>query len=499
MTQADKDAIDAARPKPFYAALKLESATKWDYHLTDIGNAELFAANLGEHLRFIHPKKQWLTFRDHRWTPDSGQYATRLGMELIRDASLVAALSLRDADDNIRKRVLRHYLRSESQRAVLAMLNLAKNLPPIADDGMEWDKNPNLIGCRNGVIEFSDDGSFTFRDGQPEDRITKSVAVNYVPDAKCPTWETFRAQVHPDEATRDWTGLALGLSITGHTREQVTLWAHGGGSNGKTTELETVATILGDYAWSLPFATLFGRQSGSVPNDIAALQGRRFIHCSEVPVNAHVNEQRLKSLTGGDTLTARFLYGEYFELKPEGKFWFAVNTKPASKDESEGYWRRIRLIPYTQRFDHKTEPRRDDNLRDKLLAESEGIFAWLVRQASVWYQTGLGEVPAAVVHATSEYRDENDPLRAFIESSCVLVNGASIGARGFYDAFVEWCKENAEIDTDAIPTQTAVGRRMKQWPDVHVEKKRSHNIYYGIGLAENDYQVNVFDLEEAVA
>lgn len=456
-----------------------KQSANWTYVLTDLGNAEMFRDACSENLRYVHPKQQWLVYRDHRWMKDSGQGAMNLAMELVRQAGTAASAMM---TGEMREKAIRHYLASESSRALKAMIDLAKNLAPIADDGRDWDQNPDLIGCPNGVIEFhSKTGEVTFRDGRPEDRITMVTRVEYDPDAKSLAWNKFRRQTLPDPEVTDWTSRAIGYSLTGHTREQISFWAYGEGSNGKGVENDTIAYILGDYAWTVPYTTFMGRQMKTGSNDIAGLIGKRYVVCSEVPTGAKVDEQRLKSLTGEDTVTARFLYGEFFEFRPQAKLWFGVNHRPVVKDESEGYWRRIRLVGYTQRFTKESVPPRDDNLREKLRQEAAGIFAWAVRCATRWYATGLADVPESVTAATKDYRAENDLLAGFIEAACVLTPTASVKASGFYEAFKDWCHE-AESDEGSIPSQTTVGTRMGNWPGVEKRVSKKGKEYHGLGL-----------------
>jgi putative DNA primase/helicase len=467
------------------------------YEHTDIGNARMFAKWYENRFRYVSAKHQWLTWHGHRWHPDNGDLATRAAQILMRDAT---GWAQKIPNDKGRTAATKWYgVNSQNAARLHAMVELARVLEPILDDGTGWDENPDLIGCQNGVIEFDPiTGDATFRAGRPNDRITQSVAVDYVPDAKCPTWLRFLNDVHPKEDVRAWHTKALGYSITGHTREQVSFWAHGGGANGKGTENETIVFVMGDYAHVMPYATLIGRRAKEATNDLAGLVGKRYTACSEVPKDAHTNEQRLKGLTGEDSITVRFLYGEFFTFKPRVKLWFAVNDKPTSRDNSEGYWRRIRLIEYNQRFDVDTDPPRDNDIRQKLKAEAEGIFAWLVRRASAWYREGLGDVPEDVVNATKAYREENDPLQGFIKAAAIVAPNVSVVSSTFYAAFAEWCR-TGDIEEDDIPSHRAVTLALKAL-GIEVKPTKSHNLYVGIGLLteEQQFELGIVD-EDMVA
>ncbi len=203
---------------------------------------------------------------------------------------------------------------------------------------------------------------------------------------------------------------------TGSTSEQCFFACWGSGSNGKTTFLEMLRTVLGSYAYNAPFSMLELTARSSIPNDVAALVNRRLVTGSETNELSRWNEQRVKVLTGCDDITARFLYNGFFTFTPIAKFWLAFNHKPMVDDASHGFWRRVRLIPFLHRFEGD---RLDKDLMKKLRAEAPGILAWAVRGCLRWQQEGLG-LPGAVKQATDEYQREADIVGEFMEEQCVL-------------------------------------------------------------------------------
>ncbi len=231
---------------------------------------------------------------------------------------------------------------------------------------------------------------------------------------------------------------------------------YGRGANGKSVFLATLRHLLGAYACNTPFSTLERAQGGGgISNDVAALAGKRLVTASEAREGARLNEERLKALTGGDAVTARFLYSELFTFIPQLKLWLAVNHRPRVSDDSSGFWRRIRLIPFTQTF---AGERQDPRLGEVLAKEAEGILAWAVRGCLEWQTRGL-EPPAPVKAATEEYQSENDPLASFLAECCRIEPGAHSGAGELYKAYVAHC---FEYGIRKPMSATAFGRRLTE-------------------------------------
>lgn len=230
----------------------------------------------------------------------------------------------------------------------------------------------------------------------------------------------------------------LGHSLTGDTREQCAFLCWGDGSNGKSTFLEVLRRVFGSYAHNLPFSAFELYARASIPNDMASLVGKRFVTAIETSESVRLNEARIKALTGEDLITARFLYREFFTFRPTGKVWLAFNHKPTVEDDSHGFWRRVRLIPFLASF---KGDRMDDQLVSKLSSEAQGILAWAVRGCQAWLVQGLG-LPATVREATEEYREESDPLRDFIADCCVLNVDAQIEVRQLWLCYCDWAKNS---------------------------------------------------------
>jgi putative DNA primase/helicase len=400
-------------------------------------------------VRFDHRRGAWLVFREHHWTPDADARVRRLAKASIRERQQAA---LRIQDDTDRQRAVKWALGSESRTRLDALLTLAQAEPGIADPGTDWDATPLLLGCPNGVLDLT---TGTLRPGAPADRITLATSVPYDPAATCPRWRRFVPEVLADDADLiAFMQRAMGYSLTGLTVEQVLFLCYGIGSNGKGTLLNTMRAVLGSYGHATGFSTLELNQRSGIPNDLAALVGRRFVVASETNDGTRLNEARVKMLTGGDPVSARFLHSEFFEFTPAAKFWLAVNHKPVVRDDSHGFWRRIRLIPFTRTF--PVNP----NLDRELHAERPGILVWAVEGCRAWQAEGLA-APGVVTDATAEYQADSDTLREFIEEACEMDAAAEVHAGDLYAHYKQWTERRGWGDRERL-TATTFGRRMAE-------------------------------------
>jgi putative DNA primase/helicase len=231
-----------------------------------------------------------------------------------------------------------------------------------------------------------------------------------------------------------------GYSLTGSTRERAFAILHGTGKNGKSTLVELLRDALGDYAANTDTETVLRKRYSGVSNDVAALKGARFVSAAEVEQGRALAESKVKNLTGSDTVTARFLFAEPFDFRPEFKLWLSTNNKPVIHGTDDAIWGRIKLIPFTRRFEGAQA---DAELPEKLRAELPGVLVWMVRGCLEWLRDGLGE-PEAVRKATGDYRTEMDSLAAFVEDECVVRPDAWCKFADLYAAYVRWCEDSNE-------------------------------------------------------
>jgi putative DNA primase/helicase len=405
------------------------------FPLTDTGNAELLAKLNRDKICYDHGRQKWLLWKEHWWSKEANAEVMRMAKNLAR----VRARFVNEIEDeDIRKKAKKFAHQSESHARIKSFLELAKSEPLISQSGDGWDTNQMLMGVANGVVDLR---SGKLRAGRPVDRITLHSDIFFDSDSKCPRWEQFLNEIFDgNNDLIEFLHRAVGYSLTGDVSEQVLFLCYGTGANGKSTFLEVIKHVLGDYAFNLPFSAFELKSRQSIPNDVAAIEGKRFVTALETDEAAQLNEARIKSLTGGDPITARLLYHEYRTFLPTFKIWLAFNHKPNVNDDSHGFWRRVKLIPFEKRFETEAA---DPRLIDKLKAEAPGILAWAVRGCLAWRRLGLG-TPTVVTQATTEYRAESDPLSQFLEETCQTGADLKVGSTELFEKYRSWATVNSE-------------------------------------------------------
>lgn len=332
------------------------------------------------------------------------------------------------------------------------------------------DADPFLLNCRNGTLDLSNG---RLRPHSAKDLITKIVDVDYNESAACPRWVSFLNEIfNGDTETINFVHRGLGYSITGDVTEQCFFICYGTGANGKSTISTLMTKLLGDYAATLPPGLLIARKHDPHPTELASLYRARFTTTSEVKTDAKWDEERIKMLTGGDPIKARRMREDFWEFNPTHKIWISVNHKPATADSSYGFWRRVRMIPFSVRI---PEIDQDPKLLERLLAEMPGILTWLVQGALLWKENGLGSAKS-VEEATDSYRNPQNDLAAFVEACCQKGNGLRIQAKLLYERYSQWCASER-----ARPLrQVEFGQRMQGlgWGTTKI----SVNFYEGLAL-----------------
>lgn len=404
------------------------------FRLTDLGNAERLIYRHGKDLHYIYLWNKWLAWDGKRWRIDAAGEVERLALETVRSIYNEAA-DASDADE--RKRIAHHAERSEARSRVEAMIALARALPGVSVQPDELDTDPWVINVSNGTIDLR---TGKLRPHRRDDLITKIAPVEYISEATAPRFEQFLREVLVEDDVVGFVRRFAGYSLTGSTRERVFSILWGIGKNGKTTLVELLRDALGDYSTNTDTETILRKRYSGVGNDVAALRGARFVSAAEVEQGRALAESKVKNLTGRDTVTARFLFAEPFEFRPEFKLWLSTNNKPVIHGTDDAIWDRIRLVPFTQRFEGD---KADAGLPEKLREELPGVLAWMVRGCLEWQRDGLGE-PERVRAATAGYRAEMDTLAAFIEDECVVRPEAWIKFADLYAAYTRWCEDSNE-------------------------------------------------------
>ncbi len=454
--------------------LRLRSRAGVCYPQTDAGNAEMFAEMHADRLRYNHATRKWLVFRRHWWEEDTDGEVVRLAIQTAKERQR-QALEVSDLD--AKKREMKWATDSESERRLKSMLAIAQNLQPLAESGEGWNADPLLLGVTNGVVDLY---TGELLPGSPEQKISLHNGIEYDKDAECARWLQFLSEVFEGEHRADlidWLRRYIYYTMTGLTANQSFIVSYGTGSNGKSTLFTILRQLLGPYAHHTSFSTLqmLKRAGGGASTEIAALRGKRLVTAIETNEGVRLDEALVKALTGGDPITARHLYEREQTFVPACTIWLAVNHKPVVHDDSHGFWRRVRLVPFTRRFEPDAEP----DLEEKLRAELPGILAWAVRAGPQYRRLGL--TPPEVVRAeTEEYRQESDPLKTFIDTWCATDEpSATTSASDLYRAYRSWADSQGMLDREAM-TSAMFGRRMSErFRKVH---DRSGAHYLGVAL-----------------
>jgi putative DNA primase/helicase len=336
----------------------------------------------------------------------------------------------------------------------------------------QLDRQPNLLNFKNGTLDLR---TGEIRPHQPEDLITKLVPRCYEADAECPRFLAFIRQMLP--GLEDYLQKALGYSLTAVTSEKAVFVCHGGGNNGKTTLLATVREVVGDcYAVLLQIDTLMARAvDNNGQADLADLRGARFVMTSETEENQRLAEGRLKRITQGlGRIKAVRKYENPIEFTETHKLWMDCNHKPLVRGNDQALWNRLHLIPFDVIIQGGEI---DRELPAKLLAEAEGILAWMVRGATRWYVEGLRK-PSEVESAGQEWRADMDQFGRFIGECCITGEVVQVKARALYSAYRTWSEEAGEQPV----METSFGNTLRERGFTKKHTKQGA-VYQGIGLA----------------
>ena len=384
----------------------------------------------GHNLRFVDQWKRWLHYQDGRWQNDE-----RLTIEkLVKDTLQRTLRDIHDIiDDKTRQKAVREIVAHERISHIRGTAAVAASDVPATSD--QLDADPWLFNVRNGTINLR---TGLLQPHNRDDLITKQSPVDYQPDAQCPVFHTYLQRIQPDPEVRHFLRRAIGYTLTGSNTEQILLVLYGHGMNGKSTFVETMLELFGDYGQQAPTETFLDTRDGGIPNDIARMIGTRFVAASESGAGRKLNETLVKRMTGGDTLTARFMRSEFFEFQPQFTPWLSTNHRPEIRGTDHAIWRRIKLIPFNIEIPYD---QRDEKLKDKLRTEFPGILAWAIRGCRDWQTDGLQE-PDSVQAATNAYRDDMDTIQGFLDDHTTPQDDWNEPAPGLYRAYNDWAKTN---------------------------------------------------------
>lgn len=390
------------------------------------GLALRFTQHYHEDWRYVAAWGQWLMWDEQRWRREDTLAAT----DLIRQVCRQSALQVDSP------RTAAKLSNASTVGGVERLVRVDRRHAGTTD---EWDADPWLLNTPGGIVNLR---TGALRDHDRGQRMTKIARATPKVSAGCPTWLQFIEQVTQKDADmQDYLQRMFGYYMTGLTSEHALFFLYGTGANGKSVFVNTLFTILGDYAANAPMDTFMETRGDRHPTDLAGLRGSRFVGATETEQGRRWNESKIKEITGGGPVSARFMRQDFFTYVPQFKLVIAGNHKPAIRNIDEAMRRRLHLIPFTVTVPPE---KRDQHLQAKLLAEADGILAWGIEGCLLWQQYGL-RPPKAVMDATQDYFGDEDALGRWMEERCVRESNAKSLTSELFADWRQWGEAAGEF------------------------------------------------------
>lgn len=405
------------------------------YHNNDHGNCGRLVAIHGHELRYCHEMKKWIIWDGRRWAVDEVKRAFVFAKTAILEYLQKAIKAGIEAHEKFAKATL-------NTKEIKAMLTFAES--ELGVGSKELDIAPHRLNFANGTVDLRTGELFPH---DPRDLITKVIEHNYVPRATCPNFMNFLLKIMGNDISEerarrlvDFLQTAFGYSLHGTPKEKIVAFCHGETDTGKTTLLTLLETLLNDYATTINVDSLMVKKSGNNElADISDLRGARFARSSETEQGQRINEARLKRLSqGAGKIKARRLYENFVRFDETHVLWIDCNHKPKVRGQDAAIWNRLPVIPFDVSI---PKDQQDKQLGEKLLAEAEGILAWVVRGAVKYYAEGL-QLPLEVLEASQNWKKEAEDLEEFVAACCELAPDAWVACGTLYSLYESWAEEN---------------------------------------------------------
>ena len=418
---------------------EMQPHTNPRYQRDEIGIGNAFADYFKPIARFNGDRNVWYVYDGKVWQPDENALAVAELAKHLADLLYTFALQIRDEDT--RNRYIKRVQKLQMRKNRKTMVEDAKSVHPIRMSA--FDANVYLLNLENGTLDLR---TLEFHEHDPKDFITKISHINYDPNAVCPRWIQFVDEVMVGRKNvARYLQKAIGYALSGDTSLECLFIMFGPTTrNGKTTTIETILRVMGEYGRSAKpdmLATNYFRgQSNGSSDDVARLAGARFVGISEMEQKLTINASLTKQLTGNGSITARFLYEGYFEFHMQAKIFIDTNHLPNVTDRTLFESGRLKIIPFTRHFeDHE----QDKTLKTTLMQPENlsGILNWCIEGYRLYKAEGLDE-PDEVKAATEEYRVESDRIAQFMQQCLRKEKGSEIKASAVYSHYKTWCSDN---------------------------------------------------------
>jgi len=394
-------------------------------NVTEAKLGETFGQWLNGRAVFAFQSKQWMIWSGSIWSSDDCGMMIKLAFQFISEAKQ----ALFDTGNHS----------AAGNLSSFESLNRLENLCKLASTDRavsfsDFDKAPMLLAAPNQWIGLQSGHAY---DPDPSILVSKSIGTDYFAKSECPNFDAFLGDIFEDDLDLiGYAQRAIGYSLTGTTSEQCLFILIGDGANGKSTFVNVINKLLGDYSKAASSQTLVAKGSSSIGDDLVDLVSARLISVSETEAGEALAEAKIKQMTGGDVLKGRPLYGSWLEFSIIGKIFLATNSLPQINNTDHGIWRRIQAIPFNRTF---TAEQQDKNLGIKLTAELPGILNWAIKGCLDWQQQGLNP-PQVVLDQVSAYKTEMDSIAQFIEQECSLEADTKYLAAKLYEAYRHYCQ-----------------------------------------------------------
>lgn len=455
--------------------------TSSGFEWSEMGMANLFGVLYNKEARYCAEHKSWFTYHEGAWRKDEGAI---LVSEKIKDFVRLMILYCGEITDDDTRKAYTKFVNSMGDRRMRDRI-LKDATGELRIAAAQFDANPYLINCLNGTYDLSD---FTFREPRWDDYLTMQTNFRHTVsrDIRCERWEKFIDEVTENNHDKaDFLQRALGYSMLGMSNEECMFILHGKTTrNGKSTLLNTIEYMLGDYSKVVPVGMICKgdrqKDAEAASPTLAGLKGKRFVTMSESNEYGKMDEEKIKQLTGGEEISARALYQSAITFKPQFTLWLSCNDLPLVTDKSLFASERIKVIEFNRHFSPQEQ---DTHLKDELttMEAMSGIFMWLVRGYIRYKEHGL-VMSEELTQVVRNYERDNDLVLQFLESRCVQSEEANIKAKDLYNAYKLWAKSEGAF----ILSARKFNAEMERHPEWFERKSTSSGfvIYWGVKLKE---------------
>ena len=470
---------DPEASKKMFEIVDLKPEEDWEYSLDDKGMAQLFADLYGDDTKYCPEYRTWYTYHDGAWRKDVGSLL--VSGKLKQFIKLLSLYVYEITDKDKQKKWFAYIIKAGDQRVRSRILKDAETEMMV--NAYEFDNNPNLINCKNGTFNLD---TLEFYEPKQEDKLTMQTAFSFTEgyqDKKCKRWEQFIDEItEGDKDKAEYLQRTLGYSILGSSKEECMFILHGKTTrNGKSTLLNTIQHLLGDYATVAPVELICKSQRTKDPNAaspvLAKLKGKRFVTMAENENSGKLDESTIKQYTGGEEITARGLYEQAVTFMPQFKIWLSCNDLPSVRDKSLFASERIKVIEFNRHFKDEEQDKELKSYFETPEAMT-GIFSWLVAGYGKYKREGM-KMSSDMQKIVKQYEKDNDLILQFLEDRCQKDDNSEVLGKTLYDCYKSWCRQNGYYTCSNKKFHAEVTAH----PEWYKEKLQKRNIPVYTGIA----------------